>query len=153
MSDLSDVLRLFITNRARWSRLDVGGEIDLATIDALRQHLDLLVESGTGDVDIDMGAVTFCDATVLRVLVSARQSLEADGRDIRIVNASAPMTRLLQLTGLDTNLLPLSASDPSRESRVTQTCRTLRTPASVCDGLAQQRSTDAHRSAPHPTLG
>jgi anti-anti-sigma factor len=152
MSDLSEVPRLFITNSGRWSRLDVGGEIDLATIDALRQHLDLLVVSGTGDVDIDMGAVTFCDATLLRVLVSARQSLEADGRDIRIVNPSAPMTRLLQLTGFDSNLLPFSAHGPSSESRATETCRTLRTPAGACDGPAQQRATDAHRQAPHRTL-
>ena len=63
MSDLSEALRLFITNTARRSRLEVGGEIDLATVDALRDHLALLVESGTGDVDVDMAAVTFCDAT------------------------------------------------------------------------------------------
>ena len=66
MSDVSEGLRLFITNTAPRSRLDVGGEIDLATIDALRDHLALLLESGTGDIDVDMAGVVFCDATVLR---------------------------------------------------------------------------------------
>jgi len=110
MSDLSEALRLFITNTAPRSRLDVGGEIDLATIDALREHLALLVEAGAGDIDVDMADVTFCDATVLRVLFAAHQTLDADGRHIQIINASASTIRLLQLAGLDTILLSPATS-------------------------------------------
>jgi anti-anti-sigma factor len=112
MSDVSEGLRLFITNTAPRCRLDVGGEIDLATIDALRDRLALLVESGTGDLDVEMGEVVFCDATVLRVLLAARQTLDADGRHIQVINPSAATVRLLQLTGLDTILL-----GPHRASR------------------------------------
>ena len=65
MSDLFEALRLFIINAGSIARLEVGGELDLATVDALREHLDLLVESGTGDVEVDMARVTFCDATAL----------------------------------------------------------------------------------------
>jgi anti-sigma B factor antagonist len=146
MSDLSGALRLFITNSGRRSRLDVGGEIDVATVDALRDHLELLVESGTGDIDIDMAAVTFCDATVLRVLVAASQSLHDAGRHIQIVNASVPMTRLLQLTGLDTTFLARPPSDVSSESHATQTCRSRRTPGGASDGSPQQGAIDAHRT-------
>src|SRR5215216_464657 len=88
MSELSEALRLFITNTGQRSRLDVGGEIDLVTIDALHDHLALLVEAGTGDIDVDMAAVTFCDATLLRVLLTAQQTLTAGGRRFQIVNAS-----------------------------------------------------------------
>ena len=48
MSDLSEALQLFITNTASRSRLDVGGEIDLATIDTLRDHLASYL-AGDGD--------------------------------------------------------------------------------------------------------
>jgi anti-sigma B factor antagonist len=124
MSDLSEALRLFITNTAPRSRLDVGGEIDLATIDALRDHLALLVESGTGDIDVDMAAVTFCDATVLRVLLAARQTLHAAGRHIQVINPSVPTARLLQLAGLDTILLASAHREPQHRPHLpTRTCR------------------------------
>src|SRR5215207_1786295 len=138
MSELSEALRLFITNTAPRSRLDVGGEIDLATIDALREHLALLVEAGTGDVDVDMAAVTFCDATVLRVLFAAHQTLDADGRHIQIINASAPTTRLLHLAGLDTIFLAAPNGELQPGARpVKQTCQAL-PPFSGADGRARQ---------------
>ena len=126
MPEQPDALRLFITNTGRRVRLDVGGEIDLATVDAVRDHLALLVEAGTGDVDVDMAAVTFCDATVLRVLLAAQQALAVGGRRLQVVNASAPTTRLLQVAGLDTVLL----APPHRESHprpylAERTCRAL----------------------------
>jgi anti-sigma B factor antagonist len=147
MSDLSDALRLFVTNTASLSRLDIGGEIDLATIGALRDHLALLVEFGTGDIDVDMADVTFCDATILRVLLAAHQALDASGRDIQIINASVPTVRLLQLAGLDTILLaPPHRKPQHRPYLATRTCRALRTPrpADRDEGAA-----DADRQARH----
>jgi anti-anti-sigma factor len=124
MSDLSEALQLFITNNGPRSRLDVGGEIDLATIDELRDHLSFLVEAGIGDVEIDMAAVTFCDAAVLRVLLAVRHALDAGGRHLHIVNPSAPTVRLLQLAGLDAILLdPLHRPPQHRPSLRTPTCR------------------------------
>jgi anti-sigma B factor antagonist len=133
MSDVSEGLRLFITNTAPRCRLEVGGEIDLATIGALRDHLALLVESATGDVDVDMAGVVFCDATVLRVLLAARQTLDADGRHIQIINPSAPTARLLQLTGLDTTLLATPHREPQDAKRP---CGLSRTPPRA-DGRRQ----------------
>ena len=63
MPGTSEALRLFISNVGSRSCLDVGGELDLGSVDDLGDHLDLLVTSGTGDVAVDMAAVTFCDAT------------------------------------------------------------------------------------------
>ena len=135
MSEPSEALRSFITNTGPRARLDVGGEIDLATVDAVRDHLALLVEAGTGDVEVDMAAVTFCDATVLRVLLSAQQTLAVDGRRLQVVNASAPTTRLLQLAGLDTSLL----APAHRRHLAERTCRALRTPTSA-DGPKWQQA-------------
>ena len=101
LSDLFEALRLFITNTGSIARLEVGGELDLATVGALRDHLDLLVESGTGDVDVDMALVTFCDATALSALVAAHHQLASVDRRLRVVGASPRVVRLLQLTALD----------------------------------------------------
>ena len=144
MSDVSEALRLFTTNASGRSRLDVGGEIDLATVDALRDHLDVLVASGTGDVDVDMAAVTFADATVLHVLLPAHQTLNAAGRHIHVINASTPISRLLRLTGLDTTFL----APPHREHA---TCRSRRTPTGDGEGSQEEATTDADRGPPQRT--
>ena len=101
MPELSEALRLFITNTGSISRLEVGGELDLATLDELRDHLDLLVESGTGDVDVDFALVRFCDATTLSALVAADNQLAAGGRMLRIVAASGRVVQLFQLIDLE----------------------------------------------------
>ena len=111
MSELSEVLRLFTTNSGRRAQLDVGGELDLATVEAFREHLELLVESATGEVDVDMALVTFCDATTLNVLVAAHHRLASAGRHLRIINASQPVLRLLELAGLDALLLGPTEGD------------------------------------------
>ena len=43
-------LRLFVTNEGSLSRLHVGGEIDMASVRALSERLELLIQSGTGNV-------------------------------------------------------------------------------------------------------
>ena len=48
----------------------------------------MLVESGNGDVDVDMSQVGFCDSTGLCVLITARQQLHDTGRRLRIINPS-----------------------------------------------------------------
>jgi anti-sigma B factor antagonist len=101
MSELSEQLRLFITNTGPHARLDVGGELDLGNVHTLREHLDLVVEFGTGHVDIDMSQVTFCDSTGLAALLAAHQDLVVRGRSLRVVNASVQVERLLTISGVD----------------------------------------------------
>lgn len=114
MPNLFEVPRLFVTNAGAVSRLEVAGELDVSTAGALRDHLELLVEHGTGDVDIDMAGVTFCDAAILAVLVATRQQLERIGRGLHLIHVSRPVQRLLELTGLNTILLnSVDSSDPT----------------------------------------
>ena len=101
MSELSEQLRLFITNTGPHARLDVGGELDLGNVHTLREHLDLVVEFGTGQVDVDMSQVTFCDSTGLAALLAAHDELAVRGRGLRVVNASAQVERLLTISGVD----------------------------------------------------
>jgi len=119
MSDLCEALCLFITNTGRRSQLDIGGELDCATVGAVRDHLELLVESGTGDVDVDMALVTFCDAATLSVLVTVHHQLAALDRHLRVINASRPVIRLLELTALNTMLL----DSPNNAGTSLDSCR------------------------------
>jgi anti-sigma B factor antagonist len=115
VSELSEALRLFITNSGRRARLDVGGELDVATVRAFGDHLELLVESATGDVDVDMALVNFCDASTLTVLVAAHQRLVPVGRRLQVINASPPVVRLLELTALDATLLAAETADTTAD--------------------------------------
>ena len=67
----------------------------------------MLVESGNGDVDVDMSQVDFCDSTGLCVLITARQRVHDTGRRLRIINPSPAVTRLFELAGV-TDFLTLS---------------------------------------------
>ena len=111
MDALSEDLRLFITNGGCSSRLDVGGEIDFASAGVLGDRLTMLVESGNGDVEVDMSQVDFCDSTGLCALITARQQLHDRGRRLRIVNPSTAVTRLFELAGLSSFLAESDGAD------------------------------------------
>src|SRR4051794_10018994 len=85
--------------------VDLTGELDIATAAALHEQLVRLENSATGDVDLDMSRVEFCDSSGLRELITAHQLLLAKGRRLRIVNPPHQVARLLALTGLDSVLL------------------------------------------------
>jgi len=133
MSDLSESLRLFITNAGSQSDLEVAGEIDLGTVGELRDHLDLLVTSGTGDVTVNTEAVTFCDATALHVLVDAYGILQRSDRHIHVVHPSRSMMRVLQLTELDA----VFVADPSHGGTTADNPL-----ARPCRSLGRRRSAD-----------
>jgi anti-sigma B factor antagonist len=118
MSDLSEALRLSTTDTASRSRLEVNGDIDFATVDDLRDHLARLVQDGAGDIDVDMSGVGFCDATGLRALLAAHHALADGGRHIRIVDPATPVVRLLQLAGIDTNVVAKPPRGPQHRPHV-----------------------------------
>jgi anti-anti-sigma factor len=80
--------------------VNASGEFDLATADVLISALD--EACGTGrDVQLDMSAVSFIDASTLGVVVRARETLAAHGCKIEIVRPARIVRRLLGLTGLE----------------------------------------------------
>jgi len=93
-------LRVFIVHHDGKTLLEIGGELDLATVDGLAERLELIVEEGIGDVVVDMSMVTFCDALTLRVLMDAFQRLAAAGRALQVTAASHGVTRLLEAAGV-----------------------------------------------------
>lgn len=79
-------------------QIDVGGELDLASLDVLRKALDGALEAGLGDVEVELSELTFCDSTGLCLLLAAQRKLQAAGRTLRLVNPTPRMLRLLELS-------------------------------------------------------
>jgi anti-anti-sigma factor len=74
----------------------VQGEIDIATVDALRARL---ADSCEGDVTVDLRRVEFIDCLGLQLLLEQHERSTARGRRIDFVQGPPAMRRLFELTG------------------------------------------------------
>jgi len=101
--------------------LTLGGELDLATVPALREQLDRAMR-GKGAVVIDLSALRFIDLSGLRVLVRADRQLRASGGQLVLVYGSRGVRRVFELTSLDRYFAscdaPGAALRTARERRI-----------------------------------
>lgn len=81
-------------------RVVARGDIDLATAPELGNLLRELMTQGIRIIVIDASGVDFLDSSGIRVLVQASNDLEPDGGKIYLENMSAPVARILDITGL-----------------------------------------------------
>ena|SRR5579862_9618751 len=70
----------------------VSGEVDLSTVGGLRAPLDELAGEGR-DVTVDLGEVTFIDASGLGALVGARDALARAGHTLMLRSPSSCVER------------------------------------------------------------
>jgi anti-sigma B factor antagonist len=85
--------------------INVTGEIDICSAPMVHAYLRKATDicAGRGrDVVADLSGVTFMDATGLSVLLRADHHARRTGRRLRVAAPTAPITRLLDITGLDT---------------------------------------------------
>jgi anti-sigma B factor antagonist len=94
-------LQLTPRTEGRWSVLEVGGEIDLATAPQLREAVLDLIQNGSHQVLVDLRGVEFMDSTGLGVLVGALKRLREQEGDLALVCTEGPVLKILTLTGLD----------------------------------------------------
>ena len=78
----------------------VSGELDIATVPALRDRLDAALESGTRRLVIDLSAITFLDSVALATIVHAKQRLPEDGRLALAVDPSSYVMLVFESGGL-----------------------------------------------------
>jgi anti-anti-sigma factor len=92
--------------------LQVAGEVDLSTVDMLRQHLTEKLASPWRGVVLDFTGVTFLAGCGLRVLVEAVELAEERGLALRLVGGQArPVWRPLTAVGL-VETIPQAGSVP-----------------------------------------
>jgi len=88
-----------VDQRNRTARLSLHGELDLNGTDAVSRKLD---EFAAGDVDtllLDASGLTFLDSSGLRTLLTGREQFAAKGGQFKVVDASAAVARVLEMTG------------------------------------------------------
>ena len=79
-------------------RIHAAGELDLGSLDVLRNALDGALEAGLGDVEVELSEMTFCDSTGLCLLLTAQRTLNGAGRRLCLVNPAPAVLRLLDLS-------------------------------------------------------
>lgn len=82
-------------------RLEVCGECDVATAPLLRGAVAAQTRAGRREVQLDLSAVTFLDASGLRGLVEARNDLVCHHAQLVLLRPAPCVVRLLQMTHLD----------------------------------------------------
>jgi anti-sigma B factor antagonist len=93
-------------------RVCPAGELDLATVDVVREHVEELVASGFGHLVADLRAVTFLDSTGLRLMIELNACSSADGWRFAIIPGPAAVQRAFELSGLHA-VLPFVAPHAS----------------------------------------
>jgi len=84
-----------------WTVIEVKGELDLATVPALRERIDAVSDGGAARLAVDLTQVTFMDSSSLGLLVAALKHARERGGDLALVGVGGSPARVLSLTGLD----------------------------------------------------
>lgn len=87
-----------------WTSLAIKGEIDLATVDQLREAVDSVRENGSDNLVVDLRPAGFMDSTGLKTLVMAARDFEEAGRAFALAVAAGPLWRLIDLSGVATKM-------------------------------------------------
>lgn len=82
--------------------LQVSGELDMATVPLLRDHLARAVDEHRGQtVWVDLDGVTSLDDTCLGMLLGAAGRAREAGGDLALVASGERLRHRFELTGLD----------------------------------------------------
>ncbi len=99
-------LRIATERHVSGPTLILSGDLDPATTPELRSAIDAARTPDDQCVVIDLAAVEFIDSAGLRGLIETFHQLEADEVDLTIRRPSRIVSRLLEITALDT-ILPI----------------------------------------------
>lgn len=83
-------------------RIELSGELDLATARAVETELRLGERSAAQRIVLDLDRLTFLDSAGLRLLVIATRRSDANGDRLRIRPGSDPLVeRVMAITGMN----------------------------------------------------
>lgn len=80
--------------------VNISGELDVATVDAVHTTLVGLRDAGWEDIVVDLDRVQFVDSTGLGLLIEMDRRAQSEGWAFAIVEGCEPLQRLLTLTAL-----------------------------------------------------
>jgi len=79
----------------------LAGELDVATIPALRERLLSAVGPDVRLLIIDLSGVSFCDVAALAALIATQHRASGRGIIVRLAAPRPQTAKLLRITGLD----------------------------------------------------
>ena len=80
--------------------VEVSGELDMATVDAVTSAVHGLRDADWQHVIVDLEGCTFIDVQGLRMLLAIDAEARSDGWRFAIVDSAPPVSRLLEVTGM-----------------------------------------------------
>lgn len=94
------LLDLDVTEGSR-ATIVLSGELDPATAPQLDAEIERILATGAVEqLVLDLAGLTFLDSSGLRVFVTAREAVVAQGGELSLRGTSANARRLLDVTGL-----------------------------------------------------
>lgn len=95
------------TNRVRCSLV---GELDLSTSSELIEQLASIVDARPTYLDVDLSRLSYADSVGFSVFVTAHLQCRDSGIQLRFLNPSIFLSKLLETTGLD-QVLTIATTD------------------------------------------
>ena len=117
----------------------ISGEVDVCTEAPLQQALLRIIRERSARLMLDVSGVSFMDCAGLRALLATRRRAEMRGGCMRLIATSAPVRRIIELTGAR-GLGRNGAPRPFRPIRLRRTDRMRRTDRSVCPPSGPRRT-------------
>ena len=91
--------------------LELAGELDMASAEALQQAIDGEQLSTAKIVVLDLQGLQFIDSTGLRVILAALERCRGRGQAFAVTPGSQQVRRLLSVTGVADHLPTIAAAD------------------------------------------
>lgn len=85
----------------RGRRLVLLGRLDARSAPDVRQSLHRVVDTGTGDLVVDVEGLLLVDVSSLGLFLEAHRRAERIGRRLVLVGVPGPLRRMLRVTRLD----------------------------------------------------
>jgi anti-anti-sigma factor len=85
-------------------RLDLTGEIDMSSAAQLSRAIAAALDTGAGEVVINLDGTTFCDCAGITALLNGRRDAMARQVGYQVCNANGNPLRVLRALGLHTML-------------------------------------------------
>ena len=88
----------------------LAGRLDVSTVHEVRSALHAAIDTGAGDLVLDLREVEVLDATGLGMLVGAHRKAGRNGRRLVLRNLTPQLQRLLRVSRLS-RILAVEATD------------------------------------------
>jgi anti-sigma B factor antagonist len=89
------------TDEDGYQVVTVTGELDIATAEQAYTYISGVIDDRAAPVSVDLGGVTFCDASGLGVLARIARHARQAGRQLRLTSARPSLLKIMRITGLD----------------------------------------------------